>query len=404
MAKERNCVVCGKPLPIGARSTTKAHDGECGYQLRNSNRPPRVAKEKATPESLPPDEEHKLRRENKELRRDLSDLRDAQFKDETLQAFIGQCLALKPSAPKWAAARGGRGGEKKAIATCFLSDTHWGEVVQPAEVEWTNAYNRTIQFERLKNFFSNSIRICDQYIAGIEIEGLVLPLGGDLFSGDIHEELQKTNEGSIQQEILECLSPMIAGILLLADRFGKVFIPAVPGNHPRSTRKPSAKMRAPNNFDWLFYHLLKRELDDDKRITWAISPAADVSYKVYDWRYCLTHGDQFRGGSGIAAEFSPMLLGHHRKSWRAQQTKKPYDYLIMGHWHRRNRLNNIIVNGSVKGADEYAFVSNFPFENPVQSFWLTDPDEGITIEAPIQVLGKNESWMREERDELVAVA
>jgi hypothetical protein len=66
---------------------------------------------------------------------------------------------------------------------------------------------------------------------------------------------------------------------------------------------------------------------------------------------------------------------------------------MLGHWHQRWAFKNIIVNGSVKGYDEYAYDQNFDFEPPEQSFWLTDPRHGVTISAPIHVLGKNESWM-----------
>jgi hypothetical protein len=46
--------------------------------------------------------------------------------------------------------------------------------------------------------------------------------------------------------------------------------------------------------------------------------------------------------------------------------------MIMGHWHQLKFFGNIIVNGSVSGLDEYAFLNNFGYEPPRQAFWVTD--------------------------------
>jgi hypothetical protein len=185
---------------------------------------------------------------------------------------------------------------------------------------------------------------------------------------------------------------MAAGIKLLADEFGKVFIPAVVGNHGRLDRKPVAKFRAQDNFDYFFYRMLAIMLEGDKRITFAISESADQPYTVFNTRYLLSHGDQFRGGGGIAGLLSPLMIGDHKKRKRQEAIKQGYDYLVLGHWHQRAAFKGVIVNGSLKGYDEYAFISNFDYEEPQQSFWVTDPEHGITISAPIHVKDKSEQY------------
>ena len=301
-----------------------------------------------------------------------------------LHAFVDAILqAGEPEPPRWTV-KLPKGG-KEVTPTIFLSDQHFGEVVDPAKIEDLNEYNRAIAERRLKAFFENSVRLARDYIARSNYPGIVLAMGGDSFSGDIHEELARTNEGEIQDEILHWLEPMMAGIRLLADEFGRVFIPAVVGNHARGTKKPTNKMRVENNFDWLFVELLRRFLRDDRRISWHISRSADCDYRIYGTRYRLTHGDQFRGGSGIAGLLSPLMIGDARKRSRAQQAGRTYDYLMMGHWHQLAMFRNIIVNGSLKGYDEYAYHANFQFEEPRQWFWLTHPQHGLTITAPVHV-------------------
>jgi hypothetical protein len=337
--------------------------------------------------------EQRLLYENARLRKDLAEALTLSEKNSTLGGlYNGLLTAEVPDAPVWV--RKVKGGAKQATPTAFLSDTHFGERVFADQVEYLNAYDRKIAEKRLKNFFHNATSLAKDYLKGLDYNGIVCPLGGDIFSGDIHEELARTNEGTIQEEILYWLGPMISGLKLLADEFGRVYVPCVVGNHPRGTKKPSHKMRVPNNFDWLFAVLLERFLADDKRITFNVSRSADLDYPVYSTRYRLSHGDQFRGGSGIAGLLSPLMIGDARKRKRAQATGTEYDWLLLGHWHQLATFKNIIVNGSVKGYDEYAYHSNFEFEPPRQAFWLTDPVHGVTIQAPIHVIDKSEKWSK----------
>jgi len=293
--------------------------------------------------------------------------------------------------PNWTVRQQG-GGQRRAIATAFLSDVHLDEVIDPAQVNWVNAYNRDIATERLRLFFENAIELARDYLGGLKYEGLVLPLGGDIFAGIIHEELAESNEGTIFQSMLHWADPMCAGIKLMRDAFGQVFLPCVVGNHGRRKRKPHAKNRPQDNFEYLFYHLLAKMLKDEKKIDFAISEAADLPYQVYQTRYLLTHGDQFKGGSGIAGMLSPLLLGDARKREREVQVRRPYDVMVMGHWHQLAFVRGLIINGSVSGYDEYAFMSNFRYEPPRQAFWVTDPVHGVTITAPIHVAAKDEMY------------
>lgn len=384
--EKRQCPNCLKVKTFPTRNET------CGTKCANERKAAQAAKNAPPPEEkLDVVEEHRLRRENSRLRKELAEILGIHDKDNQLAGFLQSTMALPmPEAPAWV--RTPRTGYRHATPTAFLSDTHFGEIVFPAQIENLNGYNRKIAEVRLKNFFNNTCVLAKEYLRGLNYPGIVCPLGGDLFSGDIHEELAKTNEGTIQEEILYWIEPMLSGIRLLADEFGKVFIPAVVGNHPRGTKKPAMKMRVPNNFDFLFVELLKKFLVGDKRITFANASSADIDFTIYNTRYRMSHGDQFRGGSGIAGVLSPLMIGDARKRKRAMATRREYDWLLLGHWHQRLKFKHILVNGSLKGYDEYAYTSNFDPEPPEQSFWLTDPKHGLTIDAPIHVLGKDENW------------
>lgn len=332
-----------------------------------------------------------FRRQTSALKRERDLL--LQERDQLRQGeeFARMVRGAKLDIPRWLE-KSPRSGEKYTIPTAFLSDLHLDEVVYPAQVNYVNAYNREIAEQRLKNFFDNVVELSRDYLHGLKYEGLVLPLGGDIFSGIIHEELVESNAATIFESLLYWSEPMAAGIRHMRDVFGRVFLPCVVGNHGRRQRKPHAKNRAQDNFDYFFYHLLAKLLNGEKGLTFAISEAADQPYVVYGTRYLLTHGDQFRGGSGIAGLLSPLMIGDARKRQREQAVSRPYDYMIMGHWHQLSFLRSLIVNGSLKGYDEYAYISNFHYEVPRQAFWLTDSKHGVTIQAPIHVASATEDY------------
>jgi hypothetical protein len=87
--------------------------------------------------------------------------------------------------------------------------------------------------------------------------------------------------------------------------------------------------------------------------------------------------------NGMLTHNSPLMLGDARKRKRSIAIDQPYDYLIMGHWHQYIMAKGIIVNGSLKGADEFSFQSNFDYELPQQALWITHPIWGITARWPV---------------------
>ena len=289
--------------------------------------------------------------------------------------------ALVTTPPAWLAKPAGKGRLHHAIPTLFLSDLHLDETVRPAEVEFANAFNRRIARARLKRTFERAVSLARDYYRGLTYDGCVVLLGGDLFSGTIHEELAETNEDTILGS-LDYWSEHLGALLLgLAEHFGAVHVWGVVGNHGRRSMKPRAKLRVRDNFDWLLYRMLARATAG--KATWTIPESADADFTIYDTRYRLTHGDQFRGGSGIAGMLSGRLLGQHRKSEQQMALGKGFDWLVMGHWHRYLHGVGLIVNGSLKGYDEYAYVSNFKPERAQQAFWLTTPEHGAAFASPI---------------------
>lgn len=353
---------------------------ECGvryFQLRPPEVVPPVVEDLSAASAR---ELSRLEESLRLLKKENAQLRESQATAEKLKALIHDCR-FAPTVPSWRLVM--KAHHNTGVPTMMLSDVHWDEVVDPAQINHVNAYNREIATRRLKVFFTAGAELWLSHLARPKYDYIVVPFAGDMLSGNIHEELRETNEAPIALSVMSLIDVLIPGLSLLADLFGRVYVPCVTGNHGRIDKKPRAKNRAFDNYEFFVYHFLARHFQGDDRIHFDIAEGPDLYYQVYGMTYLLTHGDQFRGGSGISGAFAPLMLGDHRKRKRSMSVQRPYHVMLMGHWHQLLKPKGIIVNGSVKGYDEWADAQNFDFEEPRQASWLTHAERGITCEWPI---------------------
>ena len=304
-----------------------------------------------------------------------SDLDQAEIRSQLFTQLAGH--NYKP--PAWLT----KPPKKSSGVVCtILSDTHFDEVVKPEEIGYRNEYNREIAVARLENYFQKIILLTKDYITGINYEGCVLFLGGDIFSGDIHEELTQTNEDTMLSSVIFWTEQITAGINLLAEHFKYVHIPCVVGNHGRRTRKPRAKLRAKDNFDWFLAKTLEQRFIENKKVTFEVATGADLMVDVQDTTYLLTHGDQARGGGGIGGIWPPLMRLVARK-----RNNTDFDYMVLGHFHQLIMApsSGFLLNGSLKGYDEYAAIENFAYEVPQQALWINVPEKGILWQTSLLV-------------------
>jgi hypothetical protein len=317
------------------------------------------------------------------LRKELEDAKTEANSAAVMREYVGTAkLALNElQLPKWLYEP--KGAKAPGVPKLMLSDLHWGEIVKPSEIGYVNEFNLAIARRRLRQVIDTTIYLAKILSPDMNYPGIVCPLGGDMISGNIHDELAATNELNTMPTLFDIYRHLVAAITLLADTFGYVFLPCVSGNHDRDTKKTWNKNRNHTSFGWLLYQFLADHFADDKRITFYIPDSSDALYRVYDLRYLLTHGDQFRGGDGIIGPLGPITRGAQKKLARNQAVQQDFDIMEFGHFHQRLLSAKLRGNSSLKGYDEYAAANNFGFERPSQNFWVTHPDHGITFDAPI---------------------
>ena len=333
-----------------------------------------------------------LKDEITRLRRDLRDAHREEIQTEEVKRYLFQIANAPIKDLEWVNEE--RGVDVfDGIPTLFASDFHWGETVNPHEIQNVNSYNITIARERCQNLFNRFVDTYKNKIKGVDYPGCVLVLGGDMLSGNIHEELRESNDDDLLPCIVSLTEELCSGIKHLKSVFNKVAIFCVTGNHGRSTHKMRFKRRAYTNFDWLTYTMCEKHFMEDKDIVFNIPTGPDCIYQIYNTRYLLTHGDTLgKGGDGMIGMLGPVTRGDVKRRTRQVLMHEPYDVMICGHFHQLAMLRSRIVNGSLKGYDEYAHGLALAPEPPMQASWITHPRNGITMQIPIMCEGENEEY------------
>jgi hypothetical protein len=324
----------------------------------------------------------KLRRERDSVKRRLGAVEAENEELQRLLNFHDAVSTANPSPPKWLTPKKPKAGHRATLVTMW-SDLHFDEVVNPDEIGGLNCYNREIGTQRLKRLAEGVIKLSRDYLSGVTYDGAIVMLGGDIFSGDLHD-LAETNEDTLFGSLLYWSEQLAAALGMIAEEFGRLHVPVVVGNHGRLTYKPRTKLRARDNLDWLLGHMLARQLASEK-ITFDIPDNADCLVRAYDTTHLLTHGDQVTGGGGIGGIWPPVMRLKARKAERYAAEGHTFDTVVMGHFHQliMAPTQGLIVNGSLIGYGEYSALSNFRPERPQQAMWLVTPERGITMSAPV---------------------
>lgn len=270
--------------------------------------------------------------------------------------------------PAWQHAPSEGGG--RSIAILHTSDVHMGEVIDPAEIEGINSYDVQIARERMRRLFSAACELGPRWMHGDTCDGLLLTMAGDLISGDIHEELRITNALTAHEQVQAVVEVYEAGLRMLLDVFPAVHVVVVPGNHGRTTPKPTAKLAARLSYDTLAGAMLRDRMRSEARITWQIAEGADARVPIYGRTILTTHGDRMGtgGGMGFAGPVLPIVRGGHKVQLQAARMKLGCDLILSGHYHTAANPPNILANGSVPGYSEFGNGIRAAVEPPSQ--WL----------------------------------
>lgn len=263
-------------------------------------------------------------------------------------------------------------------AVAHLSDLHNGEVVDPDVMGFGDGFNATIFRHRVGRWRNHLLKLIDIWRASREIPRLTVLIDGDMVSGIIHDELERTNDLTIVEQTSETAMLISAAIAQVAAYFpGGVHISCTVGNHGRTKQKK--EMKEPQvSWDFVCYQLMAQFLSNYDNITfdipkskWAITPIENM-----DWLHF--HGDGIRSWAGIPYYGIERAIKNMREALMVGDLH--FDSIAMGHFHHpwiySIPTGKLAVNGCFKGGDEYAINGLFKHTDPVQHLYLVSDKHG----------------------------
>lgn len=305
------------------------------------------------------------------LRTQNKGLLERALKAEDLRAGL---FGLTETPPEPVAFRTPDGGDPSAeTIVLFLSDLHWGERVTIEEMDGLNSYNLDIARARLGRYFQTVADLATKHWTGPPPARLILILGGDLISGEIHAELAKTNQAKALPATKDCASHLAEGIALLRRRLScPIDIVSIAGNHGRSTLKPESKEAVETSYDTLTSDFLEMMLRRRKDVSFYVPASIDALFPVYGFRLLATHGDRIgsRGGQGFIGPAATAARGMKRIVADYSARGVHLDMILMGHFHTALQLEEGFVNGCLPGPSEYSRDGRFR-PAPARQLWLT---------------------------------
>ena len=273
----------------------------------------------------------------------------------------------------------------------FLSDVHNGEVIDFKQMGGRNSYNQDICQRRLERYFRGVVDLGIKHWSGPPPAVIYLILGGDMISGEIHEELAKTNDALSIPAVRSLSEWLIAGINTLMAAFPRIPINVVsiPGNHGRTTRKPEMKGFALDSYDTLVAWTVERWFTAKgvKNITFSAPMSGDALIKIHGWTFLFTHGDRIgsRGGAGFIGAAATAARGMQRVIQDYAAEGVVVDVVVIGHFHIAVELEQGFVNGCLSGPSEYSRSGRMRSHPACQWLLTVHPRFGVTRRWKVQV-------------------
>lgn len=316
-------------------------------------------------------------------------LNQLNIQDKLVQAVKGAIQALPPVQPELpATTRYDKPSNLVAVAP--LADTHVGEMVSLAQTGGLAEYNLDIYNRRLHEWTNRIILLTDIRRTADTIDTIIVPLLGDIISGEIHDELAKTNADVAMALVVKAAYTISQAIRLLASHFAKVELYCVVGNHGRISQKKEYKNASVMNWDHLVYQLIAMFLKEQKNVHIEIPESFWAIFApIKGWRVLMWHGGDIRSYYSLPFYGMERAVGRFREVLNAAD--KNFDDVLLAHFHTDATIGrsrgSTYVSGSMKGGDEYALQRMQAYSPPTQMLLLYHQDYGCVSKETLYLKG-----------------
>lgn len=285
----------------------------------------------------------KVARENKLLAEYI------EGKESLLERIELLCKSVKakytvPKAPKQDKRK------KKMTIEVMLSDLHYGKQ--------TDTFNLGVARKRMQQLNHTLLREIERNKKVYNVDRLILALIGDIIeSSSMHgEESARGCEFGNSRQVQEAINSIFYDMILPAAKTGiKIDVPAVTGNHDRTSTSRTMHDPGEENVTYIIYKTLELLCKQTglKNVTFHIPKVPYAVLDIYGNCAVWEHFDNAKANNRRAL----MALLSDRQT----QVKRIIDFFRGGHYHEYTVYGRgkIIVNGSLPGPDSYANVKGY---------------------------------------------
>ena len=244
----------------------------------------------------------KLEKDNQQLRHKVDELRLELGKNEAFFETVKRefkSVDLLPPVPIRQMSKKTRVSAPLSAVMVF-GDWHIGEYVESDQIEDFNQYSWDIAQKRayyLQKQFVNWVNV--QRTATM-VDELVIIAIGDMISGDIHQELQVTNEFPSPVQSVRAGVLLAKTIAEMSVHFKKVRVEYVTqDNHSRLTQKPQWKEGGLNSYNYIVGWICMERLSGLRNVEVNLYDCVKALVDVQGWKYLCMHGHNIKGWAGI---------------------------------------------------------------------------------------------------------
>lgn len=326
-----------------------------------------------------------LRSEVSSLKSELAKAqRGSGYAEELLDQLTANVSSIEalPALPY--VANGQAGADIYAVLK--LSDWHIGAMTRVEETEGFGEFNWALAQERVNYIAQKFLGWIETHRRSFNIPKLYIFSEGDMVSGNIHYELEVTNEFPAPVQAVKAGNLLASVVATLAPHFPEVHLIEINiDNHSRLTRKLQFAQGGENSWGYVVHALANARLASHGNISITEAPGIRELVNVNGVKFLVEHGHVNKAWNGIpfygierfkgkeSAKRMTAMMEVERGDFLQYQKDIGFDYLSQGHWHVPSIIsNNILINGCLPGTTEYDHAAG-RYARPAQVSFLVHP-------------------------------
>lgn len=294
--------------------------------------------------------------------------------------------------------KSGTSADAAMAAVLKLSDWHIGAVTKAEETEGFGQFNWALAQERVQYIVQKFLGWIESHRKSFKIPVLYILSEGDMVSGNIHYELEVTNEFPVPVQAVNAGNLLAQAVATLAPHFSEVHVVEIDiDNHSRLTRKLQFAQGGENSWGHIVHGIANARLEKHGNVHIIQCPGIRQLVNINGIKFLVEHGHEVKAWMGIpfygiermrgkeaAKRIQAMLEQERKEDFNKYQKDIGFDYISQGHWHVPGIVSgNILINGCLPGTTEYDHAYG-RYARPSQVSFLVHPKYKIFDWTPWQ--------------------